>query len=184
MWNKFIEDNKAIYVPVVSTRHPGELGLALAVSAYKHALIEYALEAAQCTGLVQPAFVATHAGTSARGCKWTATFFGFVSETIARNLCGFVFAHRSIVLSKTCVRRSLPRSGSALALQLTHVFNLEISDVHNAFQFFGKQFHCMVSGGCHGKEHKVMWMYGQVFAYLQPLKNWLSVGQTVARPGK
>ena len=54
-----------------------------AVSAHKHALIEYALEAAQGSELVQSAFVATHAGASARGCKWAATFFGFVSEAIA-----------------------------------------------------------------------------------------------------
>ena len=55
----------------------------LAISAHEHALIEHAFEAAQCTGLVQSAFVATHAGASSRSGKWTATFFGFVSETIA-----------------------------------------------------------------------------------------------------
>ena len=75
----------------------------LAFSAYKHALIEYALEAAQGSSLVQPAFVATHAGASTRGCKRTATFFGFVSETIARNLCDVVFAHFGIVLTEWVV---------------------------------------------------------------------------------
>ena len=93
----------------------------LAVSAHEHALVEHAFEAAQCTGLVQPAFVATHAGTSARGCKWTATFFGFVSETIARDFCDVVFAHAGIILSKPRLRRSLPSTRSALALQLTHI---------------------------------------------------------------
>ena len=93
----------------------------LAISAHEHALIEHAFEAAQGSGLVQSAFVATHAGASARGCKWTATFFGFVSETIARNLCDVVFAHAGIVLSKPLSRRSLPRTRSAFALQFTDI---------------------------------------------------------------
>jgi hypothetical protein len=63
-------------------------------------LIEHAFEAAQCTRLVQSAFVATHAGASARSSKWTATFFGFVPEPIARNLCDVVFAHFYLLLPK------------------------------------------------------------------------------------
>ena len=55
----------------------------LAISTHEHALIEHAFEAAQCTRLVHAAFVATHAGASTRGSKWTATFFGFVPEAIA-----------------------------------------------------------------------------------------------------
>ena len=72
----------------------------LAVSAHKHALIEYALEAAQCTRLVQPAFVAAQAGPSTRSSKGAAAFFGFVSETIARNFCGFVSTHFYLLLPK------------------------------------------------------------------------------------
>jgi hypothetical protein len=69
------------------------LGLGLTFCAHEHALIEHAFEAAQCTGLVQSAFVATHAGAGAGGSKWTATFFGFVPEAIARDFCGFIFIH-------------------------------------------------------------------------------------------
>ena len=84
-------------------------------------MIEYALEATQGSSLVQPAFVAAQAGPSTRSSKGAATFLGFVPEAIARDFCDVVFAHRSIVLSKTCVRRSLPWARSAFALQFTHV---------------------------------------------------------------
>ena len=55
----------------------------LAVSAHKHALIEYALEAALGSGLVQSAFVATDTRPGSRRSKWTAAFFGFVPQPIA-----------------------------------------------------------------------------------------------------
>ena len=54
-----------------------------AVGAHKHALIEYALEAAQGSSLVQPAFVATDTRPSTRSSKGTAAFFGFVPQPIA-----------------------------------------------------------------------------------------------------
>jgi len=72
----------------------------LAVSAHKHALIEYAFEAAQCTGLVYPTFVATDTRPCTRSRKWTAAFFGFVSQPIAWNLCEVIFAHKSLCWSE------------------------------------------------------------------------------------
>ena len=93
----------------------------LAISTHEHALIEHAFEAAQCTRLVHAAFVATHAGASTRGSKWTATFFGFVSETIARDFCDVVFAHECIVLVRAETRRSLPRAVGLRVLSTIHL---------------------------------------------------------------
>ena len=77
-----------------------KLGLGLTFSAHEHVLIQEALEAAQRPGLVQAAFVATHAGYSGRHPKGTAPFFGFVPEPIARNFCCFVFTHVALLLLK------------------------------------------------------------------------------------
>ena len=77
-----------------------KLGLGLTFSAHEHVLIQEALEAAQRPGLVQAAFVATHAGYSGRHPKGTAPFFGFVPEPIARNFCWFVFTHVALLLLK------------------------------------------------------------------------------------
>jgi hypothetical protein len=49
---------------------------------------------------VQAAFEATHAGNSGGHTKGATPFFGFVPQPIARNLCGFVFAHFSLLLFK------------------------------------------------------------------------------------
>ena len=74
------------------------LSLGLTFCAHEHVLIEYALEASQSPGLVQSAFVATHAGNSGRNAKGTAALLGFVPEPIARDFCGFVFTHFSFLL--------------------------------------------------------------------------------------
>jgi hypothetical protein len=76
------------------------LGLGLAFSAHEHVLIENTLEAAQRSSLVQPAFVAAQAGNRCRCSKGAAAFFGFVSEPITRNFCGFVSTHFYLLLPK------------------------------------------------------------------------------------
>ena len=63
-------------------------------------VIQEALEAAQRPGLVQAAFVATHAGYSGRHPKGAAPFFGFVPESITRNFCGLVSTHFYLLLPK------------------------------------------------------------------------------------
>ena len=120
----------------------------LAISAHEHALVEHAFEATQCTGLVQSAFVATHAGTSARGCKWTATFFGFVSEAIARNLCDVVFAHAGIVLSKPCLH--ITPKDAICACSATHPHSSHPVEVlrRNGQSFRGWSSHFVPESGC------------------------------------